>query len=102
MSGSADVSAQRTSASWFGRLKIASLNAVAWFLYGVGLISPLTPSEGMPGVVDVVIFVVGPVAVLIFLARRFRSMPAKITMIVQAVAIVTFTGWLLAIQAGAM
>lgn len=100
MSRLCGVSPQRTNASSLGRLKAAGLITLAWLLYGIGLISPLTPSEGAPGILDVVIFALAPVALLTVLGRRLRNMAARIMVLLQAGAIVTFTGWLLAIQRG--
>lgn len=82
------------------RLKLVALSAFAWFAYGIGLISPLTPSEGVPSLLELAIFALGPVGLLILLARRVRSVTWKIMMIVQAAVIIAFTTWLLALQAG--
>ena len=45
------------------------LNVTALLLLGIGLVSPLTPSHGMPTARDLAIFAVGPVALL---AAAFR------------------------------
>lgn len=39
------------------------LSGLAWFLFAVGLVSPLTPSEGSPGPMAIVAFVGGPLGV---------------------------------------
>jgi hypothetical protein len=40
------------------------LSGLAWFLFAVGLISPLTPSEGRPGLITLAVFVGGPMVIL--------------------------------------
>jgi hypothetical protein len=41
------------------------LNLLGGLLYGIGLLAPLTPSEGMPGVFDLLGFVGCPLALLV-------------------------------------
>lgn len=77
-------------------------NLLAVFSYGVALLSPLTPSEGMPGI-GVLLSCVGfPLLLLLHAWRSYSSKPAKIAVIFQVVAIVGFTSWLLVIQSGVL
>lgn len=77
-------------------------NILALFSYGVALLSPLTPSEGMPGI-GVLLSCVGfPLFLLLHAWRIYSSKPAKIGVVFQAVAIVSFTSWLLVIQSGVL
>jgi hypothetical protein len=68
-------------------------------LYGVGLIAPLTPSEGMPRLWEILVFGVVPVALLVACLRASRGGGAGIFILMQIVVVVAFTGWLLWIQA---
>lgn len=77
-------------------------NLLAVFSYGVALLSPLTPSEGMPGI-GVLLSCVGfPLLLILHAWRTYSSKPAKIAVIFQVVAIVGFTSWLLVIQSGVL
>ena len=49
------------------------LSVVAWCLFGVGLISPLTPSEGHPALVVVAVFIGVPVALFTMIGLRSRD-----------------------------
>jgi hypothetical protein len=44
----------------------------AWLLFGIGLLSPLTPSEGNPGWTETLMFVGGPVFLLVGVASKTR------------------------------
>jgi hypothetical protein len=55
------------------------LSGLAWFLFAVGLVSPLTPSEGRPGLVTLAVFVAGPMVILSLIGlkgvhRIFRAL----------------------------
>jgi hypothetical protein len=67
--------------------------ALAWFIFMLGLIGPLTPSEGSPppralavfiGIPELLFFVGGLVA---------RTTPARVAFLLQAAAIVALTVW---------
>jgi hypothetical protein len=62
----------------------------AWLLFGVGLLSPLTPSEGNPGWIEILIFVGGPVFLLVGVALRTRRWWAWFFALVQSALIVFF------------
>jgi len=68
---------------------IAGASFFAIFLFGVGLISPLTPSEGMPTLVDVVVFVGVPIVLLLGAALLARDILARIALLLLAVALLT-------------
>ena len=78
---------------------IAGADLFAMLLYAVGLIVPLTPSEGMPRPWEILVFVAGPVALLAACLRASRTVAAGIVILMQILLVVTFTGWLLWIQA---
>ena len=71
----------------------------AWFIFGVGLIEPLTPSEDMPGASEILVFVGGPIALLALVSRKARTGLMRIAAVVQGSVIVAITIWLLGIQA---
>lgn len=77
------------------RLVLAGVNILAWLLYAAGLIAPLTPSEGMPRLGDFLIFLVGPIALLIFVAMRSQSRIVKGLVFLQVAVVVGFTSWLI-------
>ena len=58
-------------------------NILALGLFGVGLISPRTPSEGLPTLFDVLVFVFGPVAILFVCWLACRQRLAKVVTFVQ-------------------
>lgn len=80
------------------RMALAGLNLFACLLYAVGLISPLTPSEGIPRLTDLLFFFVGPIALMSFVALRARSRDLKALVFLQIAAVVGFTSWLLWVQ----
>lgn len=87
---------ESTSRRSSGRI-VAAIGA--WFIFGVGLIEPLTPSEGLPGAAEILVFVGGPLALLALLARMARTGRTRIAAVVQGSVIVAITMWLLGIQA---
>jgi hypothetical protein len=77
---------------------IVTGNFLALLLYAVGLISPLTPSEGMPRPWELLVFAGGPIALLLACARTSRTVVARIVIGVQILGVVSFTGYLLWLQ----
>jgi hypothetical protein len=75
-----------------------SLNLVGVLLYAVGLIGPLTPSEGMPNLVDVIVFAVCPVGLLVISLFISRWLAARLIASLEIAGIAGFTGWLLWLQ----
>ena len=75
-------------------------NILAICIFGVGLLSPLTPSSGMPTVGSIAIFSGLPLALLFHSWRTYLSKPAKYAAIFQSLVIVNLAGWLLLIQSG--
>jgi hypothetical protein len=71
----------------------------AWLIFGVGLIAPLTPSEGMPHPIEIAAFVAFPIALLSLVIGYARTRPTKVTATLQVAAILIITAWLLATQA---
>jgi len=74
------------------------LHLLAWVTFGVGLISPLTPSEGVPRRADLMIFVGAPVALLVGAIMISRSWPAKLLATAEIGAILVAAGRLLWLQ----
>jgi hypothetical protein len=74
------------------------LDILAVLVYGVGLISPLTPSEGVPSFGDVLIFVILPIVLLGSSLALTRGWLARILVTIQMVAVIGFTSWLLWLQ----
>lgn len=75
-------------------------NILALFIYGVALLSPLTPSDGMPGVGVLLSCVCFPLLLLLHAWRTYGSMYTKIGVVLEAAVMVGFTSWLLLIQSG--
>lgn len=67
---------------------------LAWSLFAVGLLSPLTPSEGYPRLIDIVVFVGVPVLLLGLVAYRMRRPLARGFVLLQLVGIVGVSVWL--------
>jgi hypothetical protein len=95
--------------TWFGIDRVSltetmrtvvaiSLNLVGVLLYAVGLIGPLTPSEGMPNLVDVIVFAVCPVGLLVISLFISRWLAARLIASLEIAGIAGFTGWLLWLQ----
>jgi hypothetical protein len=85
---------RRVSASPHGfALVMAGMSA--WFIFAVGLMAPLTPSEGMPSVAAVVVFVGLPLGLLAVVAGKARTGFVRAAAVVQGSVIVTITMWLL-------
>jgi hypothetical protein len=72
----------------------------AWLIYAAGLIAPLTPSEGYPSAKALLVFLAGPVVLLVFVARSTRSRAVRILSLIQAASILAITTGLLALYAG--
>ena len=78
-------------------LKLITLWGSAWLIWGVGLIAPLTPSEGVPTVGNLLIFMIFPQlisAIGCYLARGYK----KLWFAAQIIIIVLFSGYLLILQ----
>jgi hypothetical protein len=56
---------------------------VSWLLLGVGAISALTPSEGRPGAVEILVFAVLPLLLLSLAARLTTSFPLRVAAFLQ-------------------
>jgi hypothetical protein len=69
-------------------------------LYGLGLISPLTPSDGRPSILESLIFAGVPSAIVVLSVYRANSPVLKVALSLYATAILAFTTWVLAIQIG--
>jgi hypothetical protein len=64
-------------------------------VFVVGLVSPLTPSEGRPTLWEWLLFAVLPIALLACCVRASRSRVGAVFFGGQALAIITFSVWLL-------
>jgi hypothetical protein len=72
----------------------------AWFIYGLGLVAPLTPSEGTPGPVELIVFLGLPLALFAWCWFLRSALWARILVLVQLVVIAVSGGWLLSLQSG--
>jgi hypothetical protein len=80
--------------------RVASfLNVAGVLLYGLGLVSPLTPSEGMPNVPELFVFAACPIAFLFVSLFLSRTRAARAVTVVEITGIVGLTTWLLWLQA---
>lgn len=67
-------------------------------LYVLGLIAPLTPSEGVPELLDVLLFAALPVVLLAIGTVVARSAVLRLLLVIEAGGIVAFTLHLLRLQ----
>jgi hypothetical protein len=79
----------------------ALTNALALCLYAAGLLAPLTPSEGLPSVPVLLLFVGLPVALLGACIRVAGNKWWAGFFGLQILAILAFTTYLLLLQSGA-
>ena len=77
-------------------LVIANLTALALFV--VGLLSPLTPSEGAPSPPELLVFVAIPLAVILFTVKLVKTKLLRVLLLVEASAMAAFMGFLLNLQ----
>ncbi len=70
-------------------------NVVAILLFGIGLISPLTPSEGTPTFLEVAIFAGGPLFILGSLISKTENRITKLFFLAEIAAISSMLFWLL-------
>jgi hypothetical protein len=71
---------------------------VAIVIYGIGLLSPLTPSEGVPSVAMILVFVGIPLGLIAVGALLAQSKIIKGIMLLEALFILTYTLYLLRLQ----
>jgi hypothetical protein len=67
----------------------------AWAVYAIGLVAPLTPSEGSPSSGELLFFVGIPVAIHFWCTQVVVSRLAAVFAGLQLVAVLGFTAWLL-------
>jgi hypothetical protein len=78
------------------RLRSAGLvfaAALAWFIFVLGLIGPLTPSEGSPPPRALAVFIGIPVLLFIVGGLVARTTLARVAFVLQAAAIGALTVW---------
>jgi hypothetical protein len=83
-------------------LLLTIANLMALLIYAVGLIAPLTPSEGFPSLAVILMFVGIPVAILAWCIRACGSRLAALFFGLQLGAVLGFSAWLLHLQVGAL
>jgi len=62
-------------------------NVIALVILAIGLLSPLTPSEGKPALLEVIIFAVSPLLILGLMILKTQSRTAKFIFSIEAVVI---------------
>jgi hypothetical protein len=67
--------------------------ALGWFIFTLGLIGPLTPSEGSPPPRALVVFIGIPELLFIVGVLVARTTLARVAFVVQAAAIAALTVW---------
>jgi hypothetical protein len=67
--------------------------ALAWFIFTLGLIGPLTPSEGSPPPRALAVFVGVPELLFIVGGLVARTTLARVAFVLQAAAIAALTVW---------
>jgi hypothetical protein len=76
-------------------LKFIGGCTLAWIIFGIGLLSPLTPSEGHPEILDLVLFILTPILLITYTVYRSHNIILFIIAIPQILAIVLISKWLL-------
>lgn len=71
---------------------------IAGLIYAVGLLAPLTPSEGLPTPVELGLFAALPLAMVAVGSAVTRSVGVRTMLIAEAGGIVGFTLYLLRLQ----
>ncbi len=71
------------------------MGILASVLFAVGLLSPLTPSEGSPGVGELVAFVGIPLGLLACVVLMSHNKLVRALLLLEAGVIIAFTGLLL-------
>jgi hypothetical protein len=67
--------------------------ALAWFIFTLGLIGPLTPSEGPPPPRALAVFIGIPVLLFIVGGLVARTTLTRVAFVLQAAAIAALTVW---------
>jgi hypothetical protein len=67
--------------------------ALAWFIFTLGLLGPLTPSEGPPPPRALAVFIGIPVLLFIVGGLLARTALARVAFVLQAAAIAALTVW---------
>jgi len=80
---------------------IMAANFIALLIYAVGLIAPLTPSEGLPSLIEIFVFVGGPVAILGWCIYTCASRVTALFFGLQLAVVLVFSATLLYGQLGA-
>jgi hypothetical protein len=75
------------------RTGIVFAAALAWFTFMLGLIGPLTPSEGSPPARALAVFIGIPELLLIVGGLVARTTLARVAFVLQAAAIAALTVW---------
>jgi hypothetical protein len=75
------------------RVGLVFAAALAWFTFILGLIGPLTPSEGPPPPRAMAIFIGIPVLLFIVGGLVARTTLARVAFVLQAAAIAALTVW---------
>lgn len=76
------------------------VNLSALFVYALGLLAPLTPSEGLPSVPVLLLFVGLPVVLLVGCIRAVGATWLAAFFGLQILALLAFTVYLLLLQSG--
>jgi hypothetical protein len=74
-----------------------SLFAAAWVIFAIGLVSPLTPSEGRPTTLSLAIFVGIPVALCAAAGGNSHERWVKISAVVQIISVIIVSSYLVAL-----
>jgi hypothetical protein len=83
-------------------LLLTAANLMALLIYAVGLVAPLTPSEGSPSLLVILMFVGIPVAILAWCIRACGSRLAALFFGLQLVAVLGSSASLLHLQVGVL
>ena len=90
----AGLAQQRVSAGYIAA--VVGTQLLAWAILGLGLIAPLTPSEGPPAWSTVAIWLGIPLLLLAWTATRVRSVVARIVCGLE-IGLMIYATWRLAL-----
>jgi hypothetical protein len=68
--------------------------ALAWFTFTLGVIGPLTPSEGSPPPRALAVFIGIPVLLFVVGGLLARTTLARVAFVLQAAAVAALTVWI--------
>ena len=76
-------------------LAYLGINALAWIVYSIGLIGSLTPSQGLPSVLELMAFIGGPSLLLLFCSTLADTRAVKNFTLLELILLLCVSAYLL-------